>query len=117
MRSSLHRIQNWPALAATARFHASELARLVRYSPRQLERFLAEEFRQTPRQWLDQQQMAAAKELLLVAKRVKEVAETLGFRDQSHLSRKFKHYFGQSPTEFISRPAKTHVAKRPKRSH
>jgi len=81
MRSSLQRIENWSELADTAHFHASELARLVRHSPRQLERFFAEEFSQAPQQWLDRPQMTRAKELLLVRRRVKEVAEALGFTD------------------------------------
>ena len=60
----------------------------------------------TPKGWLDEIKMNAAKELLHIyggALSVAEVAERCGYWDPLYFSRKFKKYFGVSPKQYIKR--------------
>ncbi|HVR35717.1 MAG TPA: helix-turn-helix transcriptional regulator [Methylomirabilota bacterium] len=100
MNSHLNRIHDWAALAREARYHASDLARLCRICPRQLQRYFHEELEQSPQQWLDDLRLRKAAELLLNGAHVKEVAYELHFTDPSHFIRRFKRKYGHTPLQF-----------------
>ena len=69
-------------------------------SLRTLERGLAMTLDCTPRQLIVAMKMREARRLLLDGKhRVADVAERLGFADPFHFSRRFKAFYGISPSE------------------
>ncbi len=93
--------------------HLQEIARLSGYnvcewskrlgvSCRQLERHVKKVFNQTPRNWLRDEQLRNAPQLLEQKHSVKEVAGCLGFKQLSHFSRVFKSQFGVSPRTYLS---------------
>ena len=100
MNSHLGSVSDWASQGQNARYHACELAQLCRISPRQLERFFHEKFRQTPQHWLDELRLKNAAGLLLEGAHVKEVAYELYFTDPSHFIRRFKRKYGCTPLQF-----------------
>ncbi|MDD9266868.1 helix-turn-helix domain-containing protein [Paenibacillus sp. GCM10023248] len=58
----------------------------------------------SPRQYVSQQKLKLAKELLVTTHLpMTEIAEKLGFHSASHFSRQFRRWTGQSPSEFKPR--------------
>jgi AraC-like DNA-binding protein len=95
--------QDWLVLAAKAGFRPTMLARLLSCSTRQLYRRCRDCFGCGAREWLDAQRLAAAPELLRKHQSVKTVAFTLGFKQASHFSRRYKIVYGAPPsTVFLS---------------
>jgi AraC-like DNA-binding protein len=90
----------WLELACRAHYNSVELAKVLGYSTRQLSRCCRREFGLSTQQWLEQQRLTAAVELLKQSQLVKTVAFELGFKQVSHFSRKFKVCFGRSPSQF-----------------
>ena len=88
------------SLARQAGYRSSELARLCRVSPRQLERYFREQFGRTPQEWLDEVRLHEAPDMLRKRKQVKEVSFELGFAHPSHFIRKFKQWYGCTPLKF-----------------
>jgi len=82
--------QDWKILAAMAKFRTRELAVLTGISGRQLQRIFHRQFSRTPQQWLNEQMVLAAQQLLLNGHPVKSVAFELGFKQASHFCRQFK---------------------------
>jgi AraC-like DNA-binding protein len=98
--------------AASARYDARELARLFEVSPRQLQRKFNRYLKRSPRDWLNEQRIIAARRLLLSGGTVKEVAFELGFKQVSHFCRQFKIYHHMTPSEFVHWKLKSRVADR-----
>ena len=98
MTSHLDPIRDWPLLAKQAKYRAPALARLVHCSDRQLARFFAEHFRESPHAALNEIRLQEAHRRLLQERpMIKELAEELGFKSASHFSQAFKKRFGISP--------------------
>ncbi len=93
------RQQRWLRLAGQSAYKASNLASISGVSIRQLERYFQEDFGSSPRVWLNEQRMIAARQLLPEAESVKAVAFDLGFKQCSHFCREFKRYHGIRPSE------------------
>ena len=87
-----------PSLAQMAGYEARSVAKRLGVSMRQLQRIFRAEYGCSPQQWLNEQRMNIALELLQSASTVKEVAYHLGFLQPSHFSRAFKRRFGYSPS-------------------
>jgi AraC-like DNA-binding protein len=100
--------EKWEAIAQEARYDAGAFARHCRLSPRQLQRKFREKLNRTPQEWLDEQRIEAAKQLLQSGESVKRIAYDLGFKQASHFCRQFKSRNGVTPSEF----AALHTAKR-----
>jgi AraC-like DNA-binding protein len=94
--------QRWEALAETAQFSARELARLCDLSLRQLQREFRRELDCSPRAWLNERRMIAARERLRSGVPVKRVAFELGFKHVSHFCMWFKAENGVTATAFVS---------------
>lgn len=75
-----------------------ELARQCNVSVRTLERFFDDVFRVSPRKWLNAERQNRAISLLKKGYIVKEVAATLGYKNQHHFSRAFKEHYGLPPS-------------------
>jgi AraC-like DNA-binding protein len=87
-------------LAKTALYSSKELPRLLRVSPRQIQRKFRQELGLSPQKWLNAERIRVAKELLLTGLQVKRVAYQLNFKQVSHFSAHFKKYTGSTPSEF-----------------
>ncbi len=101
LRVSKIRRKSWPRWARESGYSVRKLAELLGISVRQLERYVSNDFNQTPKKWLQDQKMAEAQELLLKTRNVSEVALALGFTHSTHFSRAFKKAFHVSPIEYI----------------
>jgi len=73
------------------------LAAAVNLSPFHFARVFRQATGLPPHAWLKQRRLARARELLRSGLPALEVAVTLGFADQSHLSRQFKQAYGVTP--------------------
>ncbi len=82
-------------------FSSRLLSMGLKISPRQLRRYTHELYGCSPQNWLDQQRMRLAADLLKEHRCVKTVAFHLGFKRPSHFSREFKLLHGLSPTAYI----------------
>ena len=100
MRSKLHRIGDWEALAAKCEYSTAALAQECNISGRQLERFFKKTYGKSPREWLEQLRMRQAPAVLKECSSVKEAAQTMGYRQTSHFSRTFKKHHGISPEQW-----------------
>jgi AraC-like DNA-binding protein len=99
--------RTWEELAAAANYRARELARLRRVSDRHLRREMRRCLGRSPQDWLNDQRLLAARQLLLAGLSIKAVAIELGFKHTSHFCRQFKAVNAMTPTEFVLRKAQT----------
>ena len=90
----------WKQLAVMARFDCKELAKLNNVSVRQLQRVFRTRFGQPPQDWLNEQRIVAAQQLLRIGNSTKRVALDLGFKQTSHFCRQFKIISGITPSQF-----------------
>jgi transcriptional regulator GlxA family with amidase domain len=88
-------------LAERGQFRVRAFATACGMSPRQLQRFFRASFDCTPRAFLLEERLQAARRMLASATSVKEVAYTVGFLQQSQFSRDFKSRFGVAPSEVL----------------
>ena len=64
----------------------------------------------SPKAWLNEQRMIAARNLLFEGHSVKMVGCQLGFKQTSHFCREFKRSYCMTPSQFLS--VKTDAARR-----
>lgn len=79
----------------------AQLAAIAKVSPN----YFASQFKQsmgiTPHQYVIQQRISKAKQLIIVRKgTISEIANSVGFADQSHFTRHFKRLIGTTPKKF-----------------
>jgi AraC-like DNA-binding protein len=77
-----------------------DLSKIVHFSPRQFVRLFSNTFGKTPRQYIINERVARAKDLLSQGRLLVEIATTLGFSSQSHFSGTFRKMTGMSPGRF-----------------
>lgn len=92
----------WKDLAVSARYDAKNLAKLCGISGRQLQREFRRQLGRSPQEWLDDQRIVAARQLLLSGEPLKKVAADLGYKQTSHFCRQFKSKNNMTPSEFVS---------------
>ena len=100
MDGRLAKIQAWEQLAQEADFHPGVMAALCPISLRQMQRFFAEHFDQTPTEWLRGLRCRRARQLISQGWSSKAVVTELGFVDGSHLGREFRRFYGAAPQDF-----------------
>jgi transcriptional regulator GlxA family with amidase domain len=88
-------------LASRCGYKSRELARALGITPRHLQRLFAAQMGCTPREWLNEQRLLVAGQMLRKARAVKEVAYDLGFPSASQLSRDFRNHFGVQPSTLL----------------
>ena len=88
-------------LAPRCHYKARKLAQCLNISPRQLQRIFAATLACAPQDWLNRQRLLKAREMLLQARSVKEVAYSLGFPKTSQFSRDFRKLFGLVPSTLL----------------
>lgn len=106
MESEIVQEQLSEHIAHQAGYNSQNLARLLSLSQRQLQRTYRSHLGVSPQQWLIEQRIERAKLLLIQGKRIKAVAEELGYTHVSHFSLQFKAETGVTPSEFaqLNRP-------------
>ena len=95
------KLQRWSTLARNANYRTSKLASLCHVSVRQLERTFLVEMGRRPQDWLNEQRVLAARQLLREGRSITEVLQDLGFKQRSQFSRDFKKYHGIPPSKFV----------------
>jgi transcriptional regulator GlxA family with amidase domain len=100
MNGRLFKIQQWEALARQAKFQPAVMAALCPISLRQLQRFFADVFDQTPGKWARALRCRIARQLVSEGWSNRAVAEELGFGNESHLCHEFKRFCGVPPQTF-----------------
>ena len=95
-------MEGWEKLAAAARYDARELAKLHHVSVRQLQREFKRILGRAPQDWLNEQRVVAAQELLASGASVKRVAIDLGFKQSSHFCRQFKAFSLMTPSQYVN---------------
>jgi len=88
-------------LAPRCDYRAAELAGRLQLSLRHLQRIFATTIGCAPQEWLQQQRMLAARQLLVTHRSIKETAYSLGFSSPSQFTRDFRSQFGKTPTSFL----------------
>lgn len=105
MASKLDRIERWEVRGRASNYRVNELAELCQVTPRQLERYFWECFRQSPQDWLLRLAMAEAQRLLTEGMSVADVSQTLRYANTSNFCRAFRKVLGASPTVKASKQA------------
>jgi transcriptional regulator GlxA family with amidase domain len=82
--------REWAEVAAEVEYDAVALAMLCGVSLRTLERAFQKELQISPQEWLEKLRDAKAALLVNAGKRKKEIVYMLGYKYQSHLSRRLK---------------------------
>ena len=77
-----------------------ELSILSQRSPSFLSHNFKQEFGLAPRQYILQEKMIKAKDMISNGESVRNTALDLGFYDEFHFSKRFKTYWGKSPKYF-----------------
>lgn len=100
-RAEIYDWQWWHKMAGATGYSAERLAKEMNISRRQLQRYTQELFGLSPQEWLNQQRLTTAGDLLKQYRSVKLVAFNLGFKQVSHFSREFKSHYGVCPISFL----------------
>jgi AraC-like DNA-binding protein len=100
-RAEIYDWQWWHKMAGATGYSAERLAKEMNISRRQLQRYTQHLFGLSPQEWLNQQRLTTAGELLKQYRSVKLVAFNLGFKQVSHFSREFKSHFGLCPVSYL----------------
>ena len=105
MNGSLDDIQDWLELAEQASWCVALLAAHCGVSVRTLELYFHGAMGECPRQWLFEQCMRRAADLLRARKSVTETALALGYKydNRGNFSRDFKRLWGCSPVIYQKR--------------
>jgi len=90
--------QTLQQLAADCDFNARRIAERLDISVRHLQRVFKARWQCTPGDWLREQRLQRARQMLAAACSVKRVAYSLGFNQPSQFSRDFKARFGYCPS-------------------
>src|SRR5258707_274006 len=100
MNEQLLQIHDWEGLAREANFRPASMAALCTTSLRQLQRFFARHFHQTPRDWTRELRCRIARQLISQGWSSKAVVNELGFVDHAHLCHEFRTFYGAPPRTF-----------------
>ena len=81
--------------------HASDLSAVARRSTAHFSRSFKQAFGEPPHAYIVRRRLEEACHLMLTSQAsLSEIALTVGFSDQAHLSKLFRHAFGQSPANW-----------------
>ncbi len=87
-------------IAQECEYRMSGLCERIGVSERHLRRVFEEGIGISPKEWLRQERMVAARKLLRYGSPIKEVAIDLGFSTSKMFSRDFISFHGVRPTDF-----------------
>ena len=87
-------------IAREGEYRMSNLCDRIGVSERHLRRVFEDGLGISPKDWLRQERMVAARSLLREGSPIKEVAIDLGFTTAKMFSRDFQTFYGVKPTDF-----------------
>jgi len=105
-------VKDWAPWVAAARYDARKLAQLRCVSLRQLQRDFKRTLGRSPQDWLNEQRIVTARQLLQAGFTIKQVSIDLGYKQSSHFCRQFKTFSRMTPSQYASRPFEPFVANR-----
>jgi len=88
------------SLAKETRFNATELCTKLGVSERHLRRLFEDGIGIGAKEWLRQERMVVARNLLREGSPIKEVATQLGFANYKNLNREFLAFYGVTPSDY-----------------
>ena len=88
-------------LAFSCGFRSEEFALELGLSTRQLQRVFSYYIGTIPSDWLKQQRMIRARQMLLERHAPKQIMSELGYKYTTHFYRDFQKYFRVTPLKFI----------------
>lgn len=94
-------------IAREGEYRMSALCDRIGVSERHLRRVFEEGIGISPKEWLRQERMVAARVLLRNGTPIKEVAIDLGFSTAKMFSRDFQNFYGLRPTDFQRKESET----------
>lgn len=97
----MSRSNRWARLARECLYDEQLVARRCTVSVRQLQRYFLEDLGRSPKSWLNEQRMIAARKLLFEGQPVKMVASQLGYKQASHFCRQFKRSYRMTPSQYL----------------
>lgn len=89
-----------PAVARESRFNATELCTRLGVSERHLRRLFEDGLGIGAKEWLRQERMVVARNLLREGTPIKEVATHLGFANYKNLNREFLAFYQITPSDY-----------------
>jgi AraC family transcriptional regulator len=96
-----HAIEEKLSLGISEEATVAGIAKEMNLSRSQCSKLFSKVYGLSPRQYVSQQKLKLAKELLVTTHLpMTAIAEKLGFQSASHFSRQFRRWTGQSPSEF-----------------
>jgi AraC family chitin signaling transcriptional activator len=98
MNTRLEHIQNWPEFAGEANWSAAALAKKCGVSVRTLHRHFFKQMGKNTKTWLAEQRQRHAIELLRDGSSIKETAFSLGYKQPTNFTRKYKIHWGNCPS-------------------
>jgi len=101
MKTRSGKMEDWEELARKANWSVIGLAELRHVSVRTLQRYFPEVSGRPPKEWLIEQRMKRAIEMLRGGASVKETASELGYQQVHNFLRDFKRYWGSSPKKIF----------------
>src|SRR6266404_5163803 len=101
-RIDIENREQWREVARQARYRLKPLSDQLEVCQRQLRRYSWELFGCSPQDWLDQERLTLAPDMLKEHRSVKRAAFELGYKRASHFSRKFKERYGLSPAAYVA---------------
>lgn len=96
----VERIECYVGKNLNQRITIKELAELVGRSPSFLAHNFPKKFGVSPKQYILQEKMKKAREMLLDGESVRNTALDLAFYDEFHFSKRFKLFWGKSPKHY-----------------
>ncbi|MGL4400840.1 MAG: helix-turn-helix transcriptional regulator [Luteolibacter sp.] len=90
-------------IAREGEYRMASLCDRIGVSERHLRRVFEDGIGISPKDWLRQERMVAARTLLREGSPIKEVAIDLGYTTSKMFSRDFQIFYGVKPTEFQSK--------------
>jgi AraC-like DNA-binding protein len=98
MHKKLKDIENWDELAEHVKWSASALAKQCGISVRTLHRHFLKHLGKSTKTWLVEQRQLKAIELLSDGSSIKEIAASLGYKQQTNFTRQYKCQTGACPS-------------------
>lgn len=99
-------LEDYRKRVIAAHYDARELAKFHGKSLRQLQRDFKQILGRTPQDWLNEQRILAAREMLFGGTSIKRVAIELGYKQCSHFCRHFKNYSQLTPSQYMATGSK-----------
>lgn len=87
-------------MARECRFNATELCNRLGVSERHIRRIFEDGLGIGPKEWLRQERMVVARNLLREGSPIKDVATQLGFANYKNLNREFLAFYGVTSSDY-----------------